>query len=446
MKNSVKFINHASILVSNGKTTVLTDPWYSGTSFDDGWMLLYENEKDEIEKILNDVNFIWISHEHPDHFSIKFFKDYEKILKAKNVKFIFQKTNDKRVVSFLKMKNYECIELNNNEIYSIDNNFEIKIQTSDFYDSALIINLNGKKIFNLNDCPLKTKSELKEFKKIYGECDFLFTQFSYAAWKGGKKNISWRNSAADEKINTLKKQSEILNAKFTIPFASFIKFCDSYNFYLNDSINTPNKIVEKTKDINSNILFLKPYQILDIDNPTNDKLGFNFWQDIYSNSNNFNIIENKKTYNFKTLNEAFLLYEKRIFSKNSKFLIKLLSKFKLFNFFQPIIIEIKDLKMNVKVDLANNLFEEVNSQPDIEMYSKSLYLIFNQDFGFDTLTVNGCFEEKDKSAFTKMSKSFAIGNLNNLGINLNHRIIFNASVIILFFKKLISIKKKLLKY
>ena len=58
MKNFIKFINHASILISNGKKTVLTDPWYSGTSFDDGWMLLYENKKDEIESILDEVNFI----------------------------------------------------------------------------------------------------------------------------------------------------------------------------------------------------------------------------------------------------------------------------------------------------------------------------------------------------------------------------------------------------
>ena len=77
------------------------------------------------------------------------------------------------------------------------------------------------------------------------------------------------------------------------------------------------------------------------------------------------------------------------------------------------------------------------------MFSKSLYLIFKQDFGFDTLTVNGCFEEKKKNAFTKMSKSFAIGNLNNLGINLDYKIIFNYSVIILFLKKLFYIKKKI---
>ena len=74
LKNFVKFINHASIIISNGNKSILTDPWYSGSSFDDGWKLLYENETDDIINILNDVNYIWFSHEHPDHFSIKFLK------------------------------------------------------------------------------------------------------------------------------------------------------------------------------------------------------------------------------------------------------------------------------------------------------------------------------------------------------------------------------------
>ena len=77
------------------------------------------------------------------------------------------------------------------------------------------------------------------------------------------------------------------------------------------------------------------------------------------------------------------------------------------------------------------------------MYSKSLYLIFNQDFGFDTLTVNGCFEEKSKNSFLKLSKNFAIGNLNNLGINLNLGIILNISLILLFLRKLTYVKKNL---
>ena len=60
--------------------------------------------------------------------------------------------------------------------------------------------MNGKKIFNINDCPIKDEKEILKFKEKYGECDILFSQFSYAAWKGGKENKSWRENSAYEKL------------------------------------------------------------------------------------------------------------------------------------------------------------------------------------------------------------------------------------------------------
>ena len=78
-----------------------------------------------------------------------------------------------------------------------------------------------------------------------------------------------------------------MNSKFTIPFASFIKFCDNYNFYLNDSLNTPHSIIESCKNISSNILFLKPYQILDLDNPKKENNGYEFWNSIYNDRRQF---------------------------------------------------------------------------------------------------------------------------------------------------------------
>ena len=97
MNETIQLINHASISIKLSKDTyLLSDPWYEGSAFDNGWELLYENNDDSILQILEKTNYIFISHEHPDHFSIKFLNDFEKILKEKNIKFIFQKTKDKK--------------------------------------------------------------------------------------------------------------------------------------------------------------------------------------------------------------------------------------------------------------------------------------------------------------------------------------------------------------
>ena len=65
------------------------------------------------------------------------------------------------------------------------------------------------------------------------------------------------------------------------------------------------------------------------------------------------------------------------------------------------------------------------------MHSESLAFIFKNDFGYDTLTVNGCFEAS-KDGFIKATRSFAIGSLNSMGLKLNYKLIFNYNLILFF--------------
>ena len=62
---TIKFINHASVLVKCEEVSLLSDPYYE--TFHKGWGLLVTQSTD-ISLILDEVTHIWISHEHPDHF------------------------------------------------------------------------------------------------------------------------------------------------------------------------------------------------------------------------------------------------------------------------------------------------------------------------------------------------------------------------------------------
>ena len=77
------------------------------------------------------------------------------------------------------------------------------------------------------------------------------------------------------------------------------------------------------------------------------------------------------------------------------------------------------------------------------MSSESLNFLFKNNFGFDTLTVNGCFEEIKKNGFMSSTKTLAIENLNNLGFYISIKTIFNLNLLSLFFKRLYSVKKKI---
>ena len=298
----IQFINHASVFITDGQDGILTDPWYEGSVFHNGWNLLYENKLNDIEKILNKTTYIWISHEHPDHFSIIFFKKYLNIIKSKNIKIIFQNTLDKRVFSFLNKLELNVIELKDFTNFNINKSFSIQVFKDSFYDSSLILKVKNKVIFNLNDCPIKNNKFLNSLKKKFGKCDILLTQFSYAAWKGGEKNISWRQKSAKEKLETMYTQSKILEAKIVIPFASFIYFSHKMNFYLNDCANKPNDVIKFMDNSDSKVVFLQPYEIQYFETIEQNKESLDFWNRLY------NSIPNLKINSFDNISKYCISY------------------------------------------------------------------------------------------------------------------------------------------
>ena len=76
------------------------------------------------------------------------------------------------------------------------------------------------------------------------------------------------------------------------------------------------------------------------------------------------------------------------------------------------------------------------------MHSSSLKFIFDNEFGFDTLTVNGCFESHGNN-FSKVAKNFAVGSLNALGIRFSILLLFNFKIIKLFLQQSLRVEKKL---
>ena len=110
-KTTIQFINHASVRISYEDVSLLSDPWYFGDAFHKGWNLLVEQSADEISKIIKSTTHIWISHEHPDHFSISFFKIYEELIKSQGIVILFQETKDKRVKSFFTQNEFNFNEL-----------------------------------------------------------------------------------------------------------------------------------------------------------------------------------------------------------------------------------------------------------------------------------------------------------------------------------------------
>ena len=393
--------------------------------------------------LLNKITHIWISHEHPDHFSILFFKKFSDLIIKRSIKILFQKTNDKRVVRFLRKEGISCIELPFNKSVSLDNKFAITCIKDGFYDSGLLLENECEKILNLNDCEVTSIKRVKEVLSITGTVDILLTQFSFAAWKGGISNKKWRNEAAKEKLNTMRMQIKYFAPKIVIPFASFIYFSNKDNFYLNDAANKPSDVHKTFKNSSSKIIFMKPGDIMGGKNEIISNIGaINYWGELYEklpqrNLNSYKIIEEHD------LVEAFYKYCARIAEKNNTKLMRLFRYFSPISVFQPVVVEVTDLKCSYDIDYITRKINKTNKACMLKMNSEVLLFLFKNSFGFDTMTVNGCFEEGTNGGFVHATKSLSIENLNNLGLYFNLKLLINFRIIKLFLTRLYRVARKL---
>jgi len=217
-----------------------------------------ENDPGYVESLLQRTTHIWISHEHPDHFSPAFFKRYRPTILANGIRILFQPRRDRRVAGYLEEQGFRVIEPREGRRLSLGSNVSVRLVKSDFYDSALLMDLGGARIFNLNDCPLNDADSLDRFRKRHGVCDVLLTQFSYAAWKGGRANTGWRRMAALGKLRVMERQIEYLKARCCVPYASFVRFSNRLNAYMNDAVNTPDSVLADPVANKAALVFMRP--------------------------------------------------------------------------------------------------------------------------------------------------------------------------------------------
>jgi hypothetical protein len=209
---------------------------------------------------------------------------------------------------------------------------------------------------------------------------------------------------------------------------------------MNDSINTTEILIKSLKKEAFDVVIFRPIEMQNVDSLKQNKESLNFWKLKYQNIANEKLIEYKDTVQVEDLKELYKTYRGRILTNNSYWIIWLLSKF---GFFQKVNILTRDSGDVLSLNILSDGLIASNEKPDLIMHSQSLKFILSNSFGYDTLTVNGCFEEGKKGSFIRSTKTLAIENLNNMGIYLKPSIIFRLDLITLFMKILARVAKKL---
>jgi UDP-MurNAc hydroxylase len=241
----ITFLGHAGFFIETSKTLLIMDAWVSKNgAFDGGWFQYPKNHHMAgfLEKKLHDNKnekdvYVYVSHEHKDHFDISFLKSIDKF----NFKYVipsFRRTLlEDQIRSFSEK---ELIICDDNHLIKLNENEFVKIFTDDSElnrDSAILFTSNGKKFLNLNDC--KIHDRLGLIKKEEGEIDVFAVQFSGATWHP----TCYEYTQSDyEQISKKKKRSkfeatavaiELVKPKVYIPSAGPACFLDPDLIHIN---------------------------------------------------------------------------------------------------------------------------------------------------------------------------------------------------------------------
>jgi len=295
----VKFLGQAGLCVESNGTKLVCDPWFSDTGgFLARWHQFPPNENISINE-LHDADYLYISHEHHDHFDREFLKSFPKDVQV--IIANYQTKDFRNDISELGFSN--IVELNDWQTLNLKNDFDVTLVTDPGKykeDSSLLIKSENFKILNKNDC-YHSKEYLEKFNSI--GIDLLFTQFSGAIWYPMiyQYNEETKKKAAKQVRDRLKEYFigvvNTIQPKYIIPSAGPPCFleddCFEFNFHENGIFPDQHDFIPEIEGrLVSNYNMMQPD-----DNVILNSTEISF--------------ENKNTFDFSNKRELLLEYKKK---------------------------------------------------------------------------------------------------------------------------------------
>ena len=412
----IEWVNHASFIVRSGGTTLMCDPWLFGTAFNDGWELLVPSEHTPDDVASADA--LWISHVHPDHFAPPVLKAVAKEAR-RNIHVYFQRTMDQQVAKFCRGIGYAVTEVADGETVEVAPGFRLTVGRVPFYDSWALIETPDARILNLNDCVLNRPRDLQRIADKVGAVDVLLTQFSYANWIGGPQDAAEREKAAAEKLDWMRTQLRVIRPAACIPFASFVMFAHSDNWYLNDRRNTVEVAAQVIEDAGVKPVVLYPSDTWTVGAPHDSATAIKKYEASWDPGARQPLTS--EVVEWADLEHLARACSKRLTKRNNRMLLRAAARL---GIGAPLIVRLTDLDRTARFDPLRGLtaVEVADSAVDVWLGSQSFAYTLKFDWGADTLSVNGRFQASP-AGYRKMLRTFGPSLLNNNGRALAFRLL-----------------------
>ncbi len=385
----IVWINHAGFQLESAGIRLVCDPWLSGPSFDRGWSLLSPTLTTPAD--LSQATHIWFSHEHSDHFVPR---DLRQVDNRDRITVLFQRTKDRRVARACEGMGFRVQELE--PMKAIDlGGVRVTIDAAGI-DSWLHVKTPQATYLNMNDFVPNKPRRWKNLKSAVGDrLDVLFTQFSYARWTGNRGDGATMTRQADSKRAAMRLQIEAFRPRFLVPSASFVYFSHEENFYLNAGANTIDGIAGEFSSV-----VLYPGDTWDLQPRDNQAALARYGADMRARRPQFQ----NRPVSWELLCSAAGACAARL-AINGRLATGLLGA--------PLVVRFTDLGFTARY--CAGTLERSAAPSDIACSADAFLICLEQDFGSDTLMVNGRFQEERPGGHLRLSRAFALNRYNARG-------------------------------
>lgn len=372
----ISLISHASVIIKSD-VSIWTDPWLTGKSFNDSWSLSPPPAFDE--KLYDEIDYIFISHEHPDHFHIPTLRSLPDEFK-KRVTILYQKNNSEKMFDAFKRFGFpNYIELPHRQTVEITPQTKVYCYQAGTMDSALAVMSGGETIVNVNDCEINA-ADCQRISSDIGKINVVLNQFSIAGYSGFQ---DYDNHLPQQSRNILDKMMRNhidLETDLTIPFASFIYFSSEDNKYINDYGNKPQAVADYFAEKNQKLVVLYPGETYKTGEAHDSAASLERFHKYYDSVETLTYDASEKV-PLKDIRAAFEKLAKHI---REKYPVSVLKKL-----LAPVTVEIPDLETTVVFSITSGEFrEDKNAAPDLIIKSQPLNFSFSHPYGVQTLGVS----------------------------------------------------------
>jgi UDP-MurNAc hydroxylase len=405
----LEWVNHAGFIIHAGSLHLMTDPWIEGPAFNNGWKLLSLTQfrYADFERITH----VWVSHEHPDHFSPPNLKRIPEQFRAR-IQFLFHHTKDKRVVNLSKAMGFPVQELPPGEWVDLGGRVSIICGTQGLIDSWMAVKAGNTLLLNLNDCVFARESSLNQIKYLLqpaGPIDVLLTQFSYANWVGNPGDHASQRFHAAKKRAEMSRQLKLFRPKAFIPFASFVVFSHAENAWMNEGINRIGYVYQfSVNDLGVSTQVLYPGDIWTAGEPRSSIEAIsNYERDLEEAL--ASKPEQGPPIPFERLREIATRFVVEAKAKNNRMLLWAIP---------PATIRLSDLAVTVELSYRKGLLLS-DGNPDIITSSDSLAYCMMYEWGGDTLAINGRYQVPAQGNVDRFFRIFRVPAHNSAGNSVN---------------------------